>query len=130
VDLVVTCPKGLWAEWIAEGDCPGDTPTGIEWGFFLGRGPRPPVEAGERLYIVAWGRLRGYAPVTRVVQNEGGWAICREGAAVAVTIRAGIMGFRGWRAVWWDRFQEREFPDWRTAGVPVGAFCSPEADRR
>ena len=32
-DLVGTCPKGFWLEWIAEGDAAGDAPTGEEWGW-------------------------------------------------------------------------------------------------
>jgi len=64
-DLVVTVPRNLWAEWIEEGDAVGEPETGEEWGFFLGHN-RPPILPGERLYIVAHDRLRGYAPVTRV----------------------------------------------------------------
>ena len=26
MDLVGTCPKGFWKEWLAEGDCAGDPP--------------------------------------------------------------------------------------------------------
>lgn len=115
-DLVVTVPKQLWLDWIYEGDAVGEPETGEEWGFFLG-GPRPKIEPGERLYVVAWGRLRGYAPVTRVMQTDRGWAICRRGGAVAVTIPAPIPGFRGWRECWWPHFSERPFPDWQTAGV-------------
>jgi len=115
-DLVVTCPKGFYREWIAEGDAAGAPYTGEEWGWFLG-GPRPPVGAGDRLYVVAWGRLRGFAPVTRLVQTERGWCICRRGNAEAVTIDQPIPGFRGWRRRWWDRSIERPFVDWRTAEV-------------
>ena len=117
MDLVVTVPKRLWEHWIAEGDCPGDPPTGEEWGFSVGF-RRPPINAGGRLYIVAHGRLRGYAPVTRVGQHENGtYAICREAGAVAATIAQPIPGFRGWRLRWWTRETERDFPDWKTAEV-------------
>lgn len=116
-DLVVTVPKTLWADWIDEGDAVGEPETGEEWGFFLG-GPRPPITAGERLYVVAWGLLRGYAPVTRVERTDRGWAICRRAGAVAVTIEEPIPGFRGWQKVWWPREAERPFPDWMTAGLP------------
>ncbi len=115
-DLVVTVPKNLWWEWIAEGDAAGEPETGEEWGFYVGRA-RPPIGAGERLYIVAWGRLRGYAPVTSVVDTFGGWCICRRGGAIAATLDVPITGFRGWRRVWWNRDAERPFPDWRAAGV-------------
>lgn len=90
--------------------------TGEEWGFFLGQ-YRPPIEPGERLYVVAHDRLRGYAPVTAVECIDGRWAIGRKGGAVAVTIEQRIEGFRGWRKAWWKREDERPFPDWRTADL-------------
>lgn len=115
-DLVVTVPKWFWPAWIAEGDAVGEPESGEEWGFFLG-GARPPVEPGERLYIVAHGLLRGYAPVVRVVRDGERWAIGRRGGAVAVTIDETIKGFRGWRRRWWDPALELPFPDWKTRGV-------------
>lgn len=116
MDLVVTVPKWFWPEWIAEGDAAGEPTSGEEWGFYLG-GAQPPVEPGERLYIVAHGLLRGYAPVTRVVRHDFKWVICRRGNAVAVTIDAPIPGFRGWRKRWWDVADEHPFPAWKTCGV-------------
>jgi hypothetical protein len=116
-DLVVTVPKGFWPDWIDEGDAAGEPADDVEWGFFLG-GARPRIEPGEHLYIVAWGLLRGYAPVTSVERTDRGWAICRRGGAVAVTIQEPVPGFRGWRARWWPREAERPFPDWQTAGLP------------
>ena len=71
------------------------------------------IQPGERLYIVAHDKLRGYAPVTRVARTDRGYAICRRGGAVAVTISERIRGFRGVRRVWWNRLDERPFPDWR-----------------
>ena len=119
-DLVVTCPKHFWEEWIAEGDPAGEPYSGEEWGWYTGReGPvgayRPPISSGERLYVVAHGRLRGYAPVTDVRQGANGkWIICRRGGGVAVTIGMTIKGFQGWRRVWWSRGEEVPFPDWKT----------------
>jgi len=110
-DIVVTVPKGLWIDWIYEGDSVGEPPSGQEWGFFLG-GPSPRIEPGERVYVVAHGRLRGYAPLTRIVRTNRGYALCREGGAVAVTIDEKIPGFRGWRARWWSPTIERPFPQW------------------
>ncbi len=121
-DLVVTVPKPLWLDWIDEGDAVGDPETGEEWGFFVGR-RRPPIDPGERLYIVSHDRVRGYAPVTRVafVRGDGNpwgsWAIGRRGGAVAVTVPWSVGGFRGWRRRWWDRGVEQPFPDWRTENV-------------
>ena len=116
-DLVVTVPKGFWFQWIEEGDAAGAPATGEEWGYSVGT--RPNIEPGERLYVVAWGLLRGYAPVTRVFQAvDRRWVICREGGAVAVTIPEQVKGFRGARKRWWDRSQEKPFPAWQTAGTP------------
>lgn len=114
VDLVGTCPKGLWLEWLAEGDAAGEPETGqlYEW-----RTRDPKVgrtRRGDRFYVVAHGRLRGWAPVIRVVSYSGGWAIVRGGSAVACTIAAKIPGFRGLRARWWPREDEVPFPEWRT----------------
>ncbi len=116
-DVVVTVPKGLWFDWIAEGDAVGEPETGEEWGFFLGAAQGvPDIKPGERVYIVAHGRLRGYAPLTRLQARP--LALGRQGGAVAVTIPEAVTGFRGWRYRWWDRNIEVPFPDWRTAGVP------------
>lgn len=112
-DLVVTCPKGFFLAWIAEGDAAGEPYTGEEWGWFMG-GSKPDIQLGDRLYIVAWGKLRGFAPCTRLVQTERGWCICRRGDAIAVTIADPIKGFQGWRRRWWDRHIEQPFPAWRT----------------
>jgi hypothetical protein len=62
-DVVVTCPMDRWAGWIAEGQLPGqgwDGETDYHW---FGRGYRPNIVPGERVYIVAHGKLRGYAPL-------------------------------------------------------------------
>lgn len=124
MDLVVTVPKDRWFGWIAEGDAVGDPPSGEEWGFFLGRN-KPPIEPGDRLYIVAWGMLRGYAPVTRLQlfndhADPPAWVICREAGAVACTVRGGkrFDGFRGFRHRWWEREEEVPFPEWRMEGLP------------
>jgi hypothetical protein len=120
-DVVVTVPKDRWEEWIDEGDLPGET-----WGtgdagkdgwydFYLG-GPFPDIAPGERVYVVAHGRLRGYAPLVRVDRRAR--SLVRQGGAVAVTIDEPIRGFRGWRYRWWDRADERSFPDWALAETP------------
>lgn len=143
-DLVVTCPKGFWDEWVAEGDPAGEAWSGQEWGWYLTSRKRPPIEVGDRLYVVAHGLLRGYAPVTALrglsfdakhqpdpelvnfvgawvdVDQLGGgfiddWCICRRGDAVAVTLPDPIRGFQGWRYRWWERDAEIPFPGWRAA---------------
>ena len=110
-DVVVTVPKRLWQDWIDEGDLPGDADTGDEYAFYLG-GPKPVMVPGDRVYVVAHGKLRGYAPLTRIMSSPSGFALCREGNAVACTIPEPIIGFRGWRYVWWSRADETPFPDW------------------
>ena len=122
-DVCVTVPKGMWTDWIVEGDAAGDPPTGEEWGFYT-VGKKPDIQIGERVYIVAHGKLRGYAPLTKLLftpfrGNEspralGRVAFGRMGGAVAVTVPAPIRGFRGWMPRWWDRRIETPFPDWRT----------------
>ena len=117
-DYVVTVPKGFWPEWIAEGDAVGEPETGEEWGFFVGWSPpAEPLAPDSRLYVVAWNKLRGYAPITRIAKTERGFAFCRRGGAVACTTCVAIPGFRGYRKRWWPREIEQAFPDWRTYAV-------------
>ena len=108
MDVVVTVPKGQWEAWLEEGDLPSDEWSGEEWEFRIG-GPCPKIEPGERVYVVAHGRLRGYAPLIYLSD----FGLVRGGGAVAVTIDEEIRGFRGWRYRWWPREAERPFPDWR-----------------
>lgn len=117
VDLVGTCPLDFWSEWIAEGDAAGDPYTGEEWGWYTSHRDAPLIRPGDRFYIAAHGRIRGYAPVTRIVRQRDGYVICRRGDAVAVTIEETVPGFRGLLARWWDYSAERPFADWKTAGV-------------
>jgi hypothetical protein len=115
----------LWTAWIAEGDAAGDPETGEEWAFY-GHGCEPDIGPGERVYVVANGRLRGYAPLVRLAWDLDGLgpaitfarlAFVRRGAAVAVTVPDRIVGFRGWRYRWWPRSAEVPFPDWKIEGV-------------
>ena len=70
-DVVVTVPKGLWAEWLQEGDLAGEPWSGeAEYHFWVSpmmfhEPAHPWIEPGERVYIVAHGKLRGYAPFVR-----------------------------------------------------------------
>ena len=116
-DVVVTVPKGQWQAWIAEGDLPGQPDTCERWEFTTGGGI-PNIRAGERVYIVAHGKLRGYASLVTVkIYTLGRIGLVRSGGAVAVTIDAPIRGFQAWRYRWWDRGLERPFPEWKTEGV-------------
>lgn len=117
-DVVVTVPKGMWEEWLAEGDLPGDPQGDMESHFWLFPFTMPRIEPGNRVYIVAHGKLRGYAPLRRVEQycelRHDRACLVRNGDAVAVTIAEPIRGFQGWRYRWWQREDEQPFPDWRT----------------
>lgn len=115
-DVVVTVPKDLWELWLEEGDLPGDKPTGEEWGFYTS-GARPGIRRGDRVYVVAHGKLRGYAPLTRLEVDGRRLTFGREGAAVALTIPESIRGFRGWRYRWWNRKIETAFENWKTYGI-------------
>jgi hypothetical protein len=123
-DVVVTVPKSFGLDtWIAEGDAAGEPWSGQEWHFYLG-GQVPKIEPGDRVYVVYNNRIRGYAPLVRLEYegkvwegeqyiDRGRFALVRHGYAEAVTIRAEVRGFRGWRYRWWDRDIEVPFPDWR-----------------
>ncbi len=116
-DVVVTIPQGRWLQWLAEGDLPGDPPAeSTRWSFYLGGGV-PRSKPGARCYVVAWGRLRGYAPIV-ASPGPGDRSIDRAGGAVACTIPELIPGFRGFRPRSWRREDERPFADWVTAGLP------------
>ena len=112
-DVVVTCPMRLWDTWIAEGDLPGESWSGMESHFYLGGYP-PEIHVGERVYVVAHGKLRGYAPLVGVERTLTGFALVRHGKAVAVTVPLEIKGFRGWRYRFWDRTEEVPFLEWWT----------------
>lgn len=114
-DVVVTIPQRLWDSWLAEGDLPGEEPQ-YESHFWIPR-PLPKIAAGERVYVVAHGALRGYAPLVRLeaycVLNPGRGCLLRTGGAVAVSIARSIPGFQGYRYRFWDRGDEVPFPGWR-----------------
>jgi hypothetical protein len=165
-DVVVTVPKALWSEWMAEGDrayaagdqvvrcgsCGRRGPAGageldvpcdclvdyepvvegppailtpapwgrdLEYGWNLNTRFCPTILPGERVYVVAHGRLRGYAPLVKVERNTrrfgqpARFALVRRGDAVACTIGQPIRGFQGWRYRWWGREVELPFPGWR-----------------
>jgi hypothetical protein len=128
MDVVVTVPQDRWAEWLEEGDHAGLQQPGIwtkdhEYGYCFGRGSHEPnISEGERVYVVAHRRLRGYAPLVRIDPAylyggvPGGFALVRRNDARAVTIPGEIRGFQNWRYRWWSREEETLFPEWREAG--------------
>jgi hypothetical protein len=124
-DVVVTVPKKQWKDWIAEGDLPGEAPSDMVSHFWLRNLPAGlrTVDKDDRVYVVAHGRLRGYAPLwgferyCRLVEGTDTSCLMRRGGAVAVTIADPIKGFQGFRYRWWKREDEVPFPDWQTDGV-------------
>lgn len=133
-DVVVTVPKKFWQEWVAEGDealVHEPAPWGEinEYGFTIGARTKPDIYPGQRVYIVAHGALRGYAPLVRIDSGRsfggkpGSIALVRRGGAVAVTLRSDtaapldVPGFQGWRYRWWEPADEVPFPEWKTWGV-------------
>lgn len=122
-DLVITVPKGMWAGWLAEGDLAGEVPgSGMydEYHYVVGRKPGAWIKPGARVYVVAHGRLRGYALLDSVQRwDERSWSLVRVAGAVACTIEEPIPGFRGIRHA--ESMFSREsliaFPDWQTADV-------------
>lgn len=112
-DYVVTVPMPLWDEWIDEGDLPGQEWSGDEYHFYLGGNPPNDWVKGDRIYIVAHGKLRGYSPLVYIEGYRNRFAFARHGGAVAVTIPERITGFRGFRRRWWKREDEVAFPNWR-----------------
>lgn len=126
-DVVVTVPQRLWQEWLDEGDLatglePAEWDGRSEYGFNLSA--RPAIHPGERVYVVAHGWLRGYAPLLSIEDDprrfggrHGGCALVRRGGAVACTITEPIRGFQGFRYRWWAREDEIPFPGWRKAGT-------------
>ena len=115
--VVVTVPKGLWEEWIEEGDLPGEESL-YESHFWLGGFNMPDIKPGDRVYVVAHGKLRGFAPLVRVEKHcelrPERSCLLRRGDAEAVTIAEPIRGFQGWRYRWWQREDEQPFPEWQT----------------
>ena len=119
-DVVVTVPQDRWLQWLVEGDLPGDpSEEAGTWDFYAGNNRSLPAhKPGARCYVVAWGRLRGYAPMVPPPRH-GHRAFVREGGAVACTIPEPIKGFQGYRYRWWRREKELAFPGWATEGLPV-----------
>lgn len=116
-DVVVTVPRAQWPAWLREGDLPGQAARGVSH-FWLAP-PLPPMAPGERVYVVASNRLRGYAPLVGVEErctlrpHDGMGCLMRAGGAVAVTVLRYFPAFQGWRDRFWDRAEEVPFPRWQ-----------------
>ncbi|MGB8647294.1 MAG: hypothetical protein WCF84_18800, partial [Anaerolineae bacterium] len=77
-------------------------------------------QPGDRVYIVHKYKLRGYLPFVRIVEIEnrahhlffGRFALVGHDAIAGITTSENIAGFAIWRYRWWDRQDERPFPNW------------------
>lgn len=129
MDAMVTIAQGVWLGWLCEGTLPGEA-SPEEWALFFGSGrgqkPPPPTNLfpGDRVYVAAFGFIRGYAPLLRIEPTSSGYALVRAGNAVACTPwgESGPLpapGFQGVRYRPWRRECERPFPDWMTLGLPA-----------
>lgn len=63
MDIVVPIKAEDWDGWLAEGDLAGEPWSGEEHALTVRS--RPDIEPGERVYILAGGIIRGYAPLLR-----------------------------------------------------------------
>lgn len=130
-DQVATVPMHLWWSWLAEGGLAPTDGSAEPWDgateshFWLPVLPRG-VHAGDRLYLVAHGHVRGYAPIAYMEDicrlNPHRACLVRRGGAVAVTPMAAgrpvyVRGFQGARERWWARAVEAPFAHWQTYGV-------------
>lgn len=150
MDVVVTVAKAVWLGWLAEGMLPGEDGA-EEWALYYGSGrgarnPAPPKELdpGDRVYVAAFGFVRGYSPLRRIQVTKTGYALVRAGAAVAVTpFTEGqpphrspgfsphpVAGFQGVRYRTWSRDVERPFADWMTYGLPPNVRATVERLQR
>ncbi|MGB8644254.1 MAG: hypothetical protein WCF84_03400 [Anaerolineae bacterium] len=120
-DVVVTVSHYITLdEWLAERDLLGLSRSDTERIFPL-YGKLPDMQPGDRVYFTYRGKLRGYLPFARVetVENRahhlffGRFALIGRGEIVAVTVPEPIQGFARWRYRWWDRKDEKPFPDWQ-----------------
>lgn len=104
MDVCVTVPKALWEIWLDEGNLPGDAWNGSEYHFF-GRGGRPKIEAGEHVYIVAHGRLRGYAPLVAIDCRVTGRRRDTASLCRLALDEQGVFGITAWHPLplpeWW-----------------------------
>lgn len=130
MDVMVTIAQGIWLGWLCEGTLPGES-SPEEWALFYGsgRGGRRPTAPtnlfpGDRVYVAAYGLIRGYAPLIRIERTPAGYALVRAGGAVACTpwkedVPLRVPPFQGVRYRTWPRETERAFPDWMTLGLPA-----------
>lgn len=105
---------GEWEEWLAEGDAAGEPRTGQRYEWHTRSRTALQARPGDRMYIVAHGKLRGWAPIEHVQNFGDSFCIIRAGDAVACTLPDPVPGFRGLRVRWWVRHDERPFLEWKT----------------
>ncbi len=115
-DVVVCVPRAKWRDWIGEGVLAGQSST-QRFGFYVRSAERPPIEPGDRVYVIAWDRLRGYAPLVELKEEPDGYTFVRTGNAVSCTLPAEVKGFPGWKLRWWQLADEQPFAGWQVDNV-------------
>jgi hypothetical protein len=130
MDVVVTLSERQWESWVVEGRLPREESSSQESYFWFGDNLpryapirylpiRVPIgdvfpDADVRVYFVAHGKLRAYAPLYCIDEDNHRYAFVCRGEAVPVTIDQEIRGFGEWCYRWWKRADEKPFPEWRT----------------
>ena len=120
-DIIVTTPRSRMAEAAAEAE---DIK---KWGggyYIRGLGPlRPTIAAGDRVYYVENGYVRGFALVSSGPFRVGGWKAYYEVHLDATTWRwirpRPMTGFQGWRYA---------PAGWRDAVEVLGDWLAPRPD--
>jgi hypothetical protein len=97
-DVVVTVAKEQWEAWVAERD---EHVFGLGWAH-------PDVWPDGRVYVIADGRVQGFAPLVRLDDPapDARSLVCA-GEVECLTIDQPVNGFEGWRYRWWPRAAEQ-----------------------
>lgn len=119
-DIVVTVPRKHWEAWLTLRTAPGTMRS------FHIYGERPPANWDDLIYVLAHRRIRCVLTIERVTPLRGGHFI-QAVMLKPVSAPGAEPGFKGWRRRWWDQRDEKDFPDWKTAGVFYPAMAGATA---
>lgn len=108
-DIIVTIPKDRWQTFVMA------QREGAETAHLI-YGDRPPLAAGDYLYIVAHGALRCAIDVHSMSPSRGGFLV-RGIFRGGLTVADGIRGFPGWLPATFQRCDLLAFPGWQRDGI-------------
>jgi hypothetical protein len=108
-DIIVTVPKDRWSSFVAA------QREGAETAHLI-YGDRPPLAAGDFLYVVAYGCIRCAIDVHSVSPSRGGHLV-RGIFRGGLTAADGIRGFPGWLPATFARGDLLAFPGWQRFGI-------------